>query len=109
MKLFYTYSSSYVRRVLSRNRRTQTPTPCINKRTIDTITDTRVTDQNVLLNQMANYKKRLQTSISLTFSSFNRVAFDYNPDIAYCIYANILICNIDTGCRYRNLKQPVRQ
>jgi len=59
----------------------------------------RVTDQNRLLNQMANIT-RIQISSSLTLSLFNRIAFEYDPEIEYCAHMKILIGNMDKRCQY---------
>jgi len=45
-------------------------------------------------------RTRIQISRSFTLSSFNRIEFEYDLEIEYCAHANILIGNMDKGCRY---------
>lgn len=59
----------------------------------------RITNANRAENQLAN-RTRMQTTRALQLSSFNRIAFQYNPDIDYSTHDKISIGEMDKECQY---------
>lgn len=55
----------------------------------------RVTDANRQLN-----RQRMQIQRALTRSSFNRLAFEYDPEIEYSSHSKIIIGEMDKECEY---------
>lgn len=58
-----------------------------------------LSDTNRNLNQLNN-RIRMQIRRSLTLSSFDRIAFNYDPEIDYAAHSKINIGKMDKECKY---------
>jgi hypothetical protein len=59
----------------------------------------RASDTNRNFSQLNN-RLSMQTRRALTLSSFNRIAFTYDPEFDYCSHSNIFIGDMDNECEY---------
>lgn len=56
-------------------------------------------DANRNLDRLAN-RERMQITRALTLSSFNRIAFEYDPEIEYCAHSKAMIGGMDKECTH---------